>query len=136
MYPAFQRALPHRVIPVIGQPQRLVGGHEHAMRAGKNPLPEGSQEIAVAVEHHHRMFATVEDVDIVFAVDADTADFLERPAGGQFRPVHHRFVHVLPVAHGRHGCFSPLLTPASLSRTPRTGQSLVRDDGRPTAQCR
>jgi hypothetical protein len=33
------------------------------------------------------VLTTIEDVDVVVAVDTDTADFFERPAFGQFRPV-------------------------------------------------
>jgi hypothetical protein len=38
------------------------------------------------------MLAAVEDKDVVVPVHADAADFLERPAGREFRPVLHRFV--------------------------------------------
>jgi hypothetical protein len=41
----------------------------------------------LAVEDHHRMLAAIEHMDVVVAVDADPADFLERPALGQFRPI-------------------------------------------------
>jgi hypothetical protein len=33
------------------------------------------------------MLAAIEDVDIVFTVDTDPADFFERPALGKFRPI-------------------------------------------------
>jgi len=45
------------------------------------------REIAPAVEHHHRVLAPIEHIDVVVAVDADTADLLEGPACWQFRPV-------------------------------------------------
>ena len=72
------------------------------MRAREDALAPGAEEIAVAVEHDHRVLAAVEDVDVVVAVDADAADFLERPAGRQLRPVLDRFVCVVAAAHGDH----------------------------------
>ncbi len=51
------------------------------------PLAPGAQEFAGAVEHHHRMLAAPESIDVVVFVDADRGDLLERPAVGQLRPV-------------------------------------------------
>src|SRR5215467_2350736 len=60
------------------------------------------------------MLTAIEDVDVVVPVHADTADFLKRPAGREFRPVLHRFVFVFTVAHGSHGQESLLLSLAEL----------------------
>ena len=115
---AFQRALADGVVAVIGQPDRAVRGHEHAVRARENPLAPGTQEIAVAVEHDHRMLAAIEHVDIVVAVDADRADFLERPAGWQLRPVLDRLVGVVAAAHCHH--LPPPLASINRRRLSRT----------------
>ena len=61
-------------------------------------LAPGAQEIAVAVEHHHRVLAAIEDVDLVLAVDADRGDVLERPAVGQLRPVLDHAVAILAIS--------------------------------------
>ena len=74
------------------------GRHVDAVRSRVLALAPGAQEIAVAVEHHHRMLAAVEDIDVVAAVDPDPADLLERPALGQFRPVGIDPVSVVPVS--------------------------------------
>src|SRR5215469_12932732 len=49
------------------------------------------------------MLTAIEDIDVVVPVHADTADFPKRPTGREFRPVLHRFVGVLAIAHGSHG---------------------------------
>src|SRR5437016_4840664 len=59
----------------------------HPMGTRILALAPRAQELAVAVEHHHRVLAAVEHVDVVPGVDADRADFLERPALGEPRPV-------------------------------------------------
>src|SRR5215469_1088344 len=60
------------------------------------------------------MLTAIEDIDVVAPVHADTADFLKRPAGREFRPVLHRFVCVFTIAHGSHGRDSLLLSLAEL----------------------
>ena len=35
---SFQRALADGVVSIVGEPDRVVGRHEHAMRAGKEPF--------------------------------------------------------------------------------------------------
>jgi hypothetical protein len=37
---SFQRALADGVVSIIGEPDRVVGCHEHAMRAGKQSFSE------------------------------------------------------------------------------------------------
>jgi hypothetical protein len=73
-------------------------------------LAPRAQELALAVEDHHRMLAAIEDVDIVLAVDTDAADFLEGPALGQLRPVGIDPVSVVSASHDHRnipsrGCF-------------------------------
>src|SRR5436190_23233384 len=72
---------------VVGQIDRVVGAHVDAVRPRVLPLAARPEKSAVTVEHHHRVVAAVEDVNVVVLVDPDRADLLERPAVGQFRPV-------------------------------------------------
>src|SRR5215218_9781267 len=89
-----------------------VGAREQAF------TPAGD-EIALAVEHHHRMFAAVEDVDAVLAVDRDGSDIGELPAIRQLAPVLHHAVTMLARAkYYRH--VSPSV--ACHSRAPRSGE--------------
>jgi hypothetical protein len=75
------------VIAIIGQPDRVVGRHEHAMGARVYPLAPAAQQIALAVEHAHRVLAAVEGVDVVVLVDADRGDIgVELHPRRQFRP--------------------------------------------------
>jgi hypothetical protein len=90
------------VIAVVGQPYRVVGRHEHAVRARKQTFAERAQEVSVAVEYDHRMLAAIEDVDVVVPVDADVADLLERPARWELRPVLDGLVRVVAAADDRH----------------------------------
>src|SRR5262249_7534049 len=69
------------------QIDRVVRPHMDAVRPRILALSPGAQEIAVAVEHHHRMLSAAKGIDIVVLVDADRGDLLERPAVRQFRPV-------------------------------------------------
>src|SRR6185436_12271970 len=63
-----------------------------------------AQEIALAVQHHHRMGAAVEDVDLVLAVDRDGSDIAELPAVRQLRKIFDDAVAVLAGAeNGWHG---------------------------------
>jgi hypothetical protein len=98
----FERALANRMVAIVGQPNRVVRRHEYPVRAGKQAFAERTEEIAFAVEHDHRMFAAVEDVHVVMLVDADAADFLERPARRKFRPVLDGFVGVSATANDSH----------------------------------
>src|SRR5215467_9884470 len=51
------------------------------------PFAPRAQKISCAVEHHDRMVPAVEDIDVIFAVDADRTDLLERPSVGELRPI-------------------------------------------------
>src|SRR5215469_17885276 len=84
---AVERDLADKMAAVIGQEHRVVRRHMNAMRARILAFTPGAQKIAGAIEDHHRVFAAVEHVDVVVAVDANPADLLERPAVGQLRPV-------------------------------------------------
>ena len=47
---AVERAVADGVVAVVGQPQRVVGRHVHAVRAAEHALAPRAQEVAVAVE--------------------------------------------------------------------------------------
>ena len=97
--------MPDRVVAVVGQPDRVVGRHVDAVRAVEHPLAPGAQEVAVAVEHDHRVLAAVEDVDVVLLVDPDRGDVgVELPPRRQLRPVVDDLVAVGARAqYDRHG---------------------------------
>jgi len=59
------------MVAVVGQPDRVVRRHEDAVGARVDPLAPGAQEVALAVEHAHRVLAAVEGIDVVVLVDAD-----------------------------------------------------------------
>ena len=85
---AVEGALANRVVAVVGQPERVVRRHVHAVRPHEDALAPRAQEIAVAVEHAHRVLAAVEGVNIVVLVDADRSDVgVEFHARRQLRPI-------------------------------------------------
>jgi hypothetical protein len=75
------------------------------VRPQENALAPGAQEIAVAVEHAHRVGAAIEGVDIVVFVDADRRDIgVELVARRQFGPALGDLVAVAVRAqYDRHG---------------------------------
>src|SRR2546430_2761435 len=72
---------------IVGQVDRGVEADVDTVRPRVLPLAPGAQEIALAVENHHRVVAAIEGVDVVVSVDPDRGDLFERPAVGQFRPI-------------------------------------------------
>ena len=78
-----------------------------AMCAVEHALTPGAQELAVAIEHHHRMLAAVEDIDAVLVVHRDGGDIREGPAVGNLRPVFDDFV--FEVAGSESCCHGVLL---------------------------
>ena len=119
---AVERAFAHAMRAVIGAEDRVVGRHVHAVRARENALAPRPQEVAVPVEHDHRVFAAVEHIDIVVAVHADRADLVERPAVGEFSPA---FLDTIPEVAGsqndRH-VVSPRYSRRYPGTKPRNGQ--------------
>ena len=75
-------AFAHERAAIVGQVDRIVGAHMDAVGAGILTLAPRAQKLAGAVEHHHRVLAAIEHIDIVVGVGADRADLLERPAVG------------------------------------------------------
>ena len=95
---ALQGTLAHGVITVVRTEERPIGACSDAMGAREEAFPPRPQEVALAVEHHHRMRPTVKSVDIVIGVDPNRGDFLEPPAIGELRPVFHHFVGIVACA--------------------------------------
>ena len=84
---AVERALAHGMPTVIGENIDVVWRHVNAVGSRILAFAPRAQELALAVEDHHRVLAAIEDVDVVVTVDPDSAHFLERPALRHFRPV-------------------------------------------------
>src|SRR3954462_14862924 len=72
---ATERDLADEMPAIVGQEHRVIGRHMNAVRSRVLALAPGTQEISIAVEDHHRMLAAIEDIDIVFAIDTDSAGF-------------------------------------------------------------
>ncbi len=89
---ALERALAHGVVAVVGAVECLVRADVDAVRVPEHALAPGSKKIPLAVEHHHRVFAAVEDVDLVLGIDGDGCGVTQRPAVRQLCPVLHHFV--------------------------------------------
>src|SRR6516225_4087459 len=96
---AVERDLAHEVPAIVGQEYRVVRRHVDAMRPRILPFAPRAQKIALAVEDHHWVLAAIEDVDVVLAVDADPADFFERPAIGELRPIGVDLISIVAAAH-------------------------------------
>ena len=77
------------VVAVVGAVEIVVGVDVQAVRTREQPLAPALEEVALAVEHHHRVLATIEHVDVVLAVDRDRADVGQVPALGELSPVLH-----------------------------------------------
>ena len=105
---AVQGALADRVVAIIGQPDRLIRRHEHAVRPHEDALAPAAQQIALTVKDAHRVLAAIKGIDIVVLVDPDRRDIgVEFVAGRQFRPALGNLVPVpLRAQHDRHGISS------------------------------
>ena len=105
---AVGRALAHGMVAVIGAIEIVVGIDVQTMRAVEQAFAPAGDEIALAVEHHHRMVAAVEDVDAVLAVDRDGSGVGQAPAVRQFCPVLHHAVTMLARAENSRHVFLPI----------------------------
>jgi hypothetical protein len=74
------RAPAHGVVAIVGAVEIVVSVDVQAVRALEHALAPGAQEVALAVEHDHRVLAAIEDVDLVLAVHGDGADVHELPS--------------------------------------------------------
>src|SRR5271156_1863926 len=84
---AVERALAHEMAAIVGQVDRIIRPHMEAVSPRILAFAPRPQEFSVAVEHHDRMLAAVEGIDIVLVVDPDGGNLLEGPAVGELRPI-------------------------------------------------
>jgi len=63
---SIQGAMAHGVVAVVGQIDRVIGPHGHAVGSGVNAFAPGAEEVPLPVEDNHRVFAPVEHVNVVF----------------------------------------------------------------------
>ena len=99
---AVQCAFAHRVVAVVRTKHRPVRRHRDPVRSWEYALAPGLDEIAVLVEHDHRVLAPVERVHVVVIVTTDRRYFLERETGRQLSPAFLYFVNKLPFPNGNH----------------------------------
>ena len=101
-------ALAHRVVAVVGAIKTVVRVNVQPMRAAKQAFAPTPDEIAVAIQHDHRVLTAIEDIDTVLAVDRNRCDIGELPAVRQLRPVFHHAVAVFTRAENDRHLFSSL----------------------------
>src|SRR3979411_506092 len=77
-----------------------------ARGAVEHPFAPARDEIALAIQHHHRVGAAIEHIEAVLAVDRDGSDVGEAPAVRQLREVFDDAVAMVARAeNGRHVYF-------------------------------
>jgi hypothetical protein len=104
------------VVGIVGQPEGLVGREMGAVRAREQAFAPRAQEIAVAIEHHHRVRPAIEDIDVVVEVDGDRADLAPFHAGRHLGPVVADRVAIFTLSlNGGHRC-SPFRTACNPAR--------------------
>src|SRR5437879_2379605 len=84
---SIERALADRVITVVRQVDGVVRSHVNSVGALEHAISPRAQVVPVAVEHHHRMIATMERVDAIVAVDTDRRNVAELPRFRPFDPI-------------------------------------------------
>src|SRR4030095_4472192 len=99
--------------------ESITGVDVQNMRAVEQAFAPTGDEIALAVEHHHRVVAAVEDVDAVLTVDRDRSGVRQAPARGQFCEILHHAVAVFARAENGHVCLPlvPVVIPGWSVRT-------------------
>jgi hypothetical protein len=105
---AIGRTFANEMAEIVGAVKQVVFVNMQAVGARELPLSPGAQEVAVTIEHDHRMFAAIKYVDLVLAVDGDRRDVLEFPAVGQFCPVFDYLISVFASAQNCCHCAAPL----------------------------
>src|SRR6266511_3918112 len=92
---SIQGAFADRVIAVIGQKNRLLRSDGRAVRPLENAVPPRPQQITIAVEDDHWMFAAGETIDLIFVIHGHGGDFMKGPIVRQLSPAFDHFVTVL-----------------------------------------
>ena len=99
---AVQRAFAHGMVAVVGAEDVAVGRHGNAVGAGKDALAPGLKEVAVLVEHNHRVVAAIEGVHVVVGVATHGGHLPEGITGGQLAPALLNFVGELTFSNSNH----------------------------------
>jgi hypothetical protein len=77
----------NRMVPIVGAVNTVIGPHVTAVGPMKQTFTPGAEEIAVSVEHYHRMFTAIEHEYRVVAVDGNARYIAKLPTIRESRPV-------------------------------------------------
>src|SRR5215472_4980341 len=124
---AIERAMAHRMIAVVRQPDRVIGRDMHAVRLamgpGKVAFAPGAQQVAIAVEYRNRMVAAIEGVDVILAVDPDRGAIAEHDLVRDLRPALLDLERPLAAAEHHGHRVSPDLDLGIMSASPAASKS-------------
>src|SRR5215813_531783 len=117
---AIERAMAHRMVAIVREPDRVVRRYMHAVRLamgpGKEAFTPGAQQIAIVVEYGDRMLAAIEGIDNVLAVHPDCGAIPKRDLVRDFGPVFLDLERPFAVAEPlRHRSSVPRNRPSSTS---------------------
>ena len=93
---AVERALPDRVVAVVGAVEGVVRPHADAVRAGEQALSPSLDEVAILVEYDHWVIAPAEHVNVIFLVRDDSRHLSPAYARRQLLPSDFHFISQLP----------------------------------------
>src|SRR5436305_1393464 len=92
------------MVAIISAVEVIVGVDMEPVRAVEEALAPARDEVAVAVEDHHRMGAAVEHIDAIAAVNGNGGDIAEIPAVWQLGPIlNHAIAMLARAQNDRHG---------------------------------
>ncbi len=115
--------MPDGVVTVVGEPQGVVGRHVDPVGAMEDALAPRAQEVALAVEDHHRVRAAVEGVDAILRVDPDRGHVgVELAAGRHLRP---RVVDLVAIGAAAEDDRRHAGTPARASKIARGLRTII-----------
>ena len=89
---AVGRELPNRMIAVVHAPNRAVGRYRYAVRIGEYPVSPSANNLALRIEHHHRMRAAIEHIHAVIGAHIHRRRLSIHSAFGQTAPVIARYL--------------------------------------------
>src|SRR3989338_3621626 len=120
---SIERALAHRVIPVVGQVDSVVRTHRDAVGALEEPFAPGTEKVSVAIKDDDRVLAPAEGGEPGLPFHSHARDFAVRPAVGQPAPAFGDFVDKIPASHG--GCHNAILSNSLLKKAYLPSAGLV-----------
>ena len=82
-----QREFADGMVAVVGQIDALVRPDMRAVGIDELAMPPAGLELAMVIEHHNRMLATVEQIDVVLGIHGNARDILEFDIGRQLAPI-------------------------------------------------